>query len=108
MASGYVSSAQREKVVAVCDPVSTGGAIAAMLSSRGYSMIRVWSSVVTPEFKEHIPSVAKDLLWLGEISEQATTEETCTMLMAMVGDRQLEGVSQRFHLAAHPVTLWIR
>merc|ERR1712190_312938 len=81
-----------ERVVAVCDPVSTGGAIAAMLSSRGFQMIKVWSSDVTPEFKEHVPSVAKDMPWLAEVNEQETIEETCNQLRHIVGNRQLVGV----------------
>jgi len=87
-----MSMANMEQVVAVCDPVSTGGAIAAMLSSRGFQMIKVWSLDVTPEFKEHVPSVAKHMPWLGEVTEQSTIEETCVKLQSLVGDRQLAGV----------------
>jgi hypothetical protein len=82
----------RESVIAVCDPVSTGGAIAAMLSGRGYKMIRVWTKDVTAEFKDHVPSVAKDLPWLGEVVEQQTLKQTCAELRALVGDRKLTGV----------------
>merc|ERR1712066_1138239 len=83
---------RKECVVAVCDPVSTGGAIAAMLSSRGFQMVKVWSSDVTLEFKEHVPSVAKDMPWLAEVNEQETIEETCNQLRHVVGNRQLVGV----------------
>merc|ERR1712032_1809343 len=62
------------------------------LSSRGFQMIKVWSSDVTPEFKEHVPSVAKDMPWLAEVSEQETIEETCNQLRRFVGDRELVGV----------------
>jgi len=87
-----ISSPIREQVVAVCDPVSTGGAVAAALWDRGYQMIRVWSFAVTPEFKEHVPSVAKELPWLGEVTEQLTVEETGAAILALVGDRELVGV----------------
>lgn len=80
-----------ESVIVVCDPVSTGGAIAAMLSNRGYNMIRVWSKDVTPEFKEHVPSVAKDLPWLGEVTEQQTLEQTCAEILVLVGEKTLVG-----------------
>merc|ERR1712217_992619 len=81
-----------EQVIAVCDPVSTGGAIAAELSSRGYQMIKVWTSAVTEEFKDHVPSVAKTMAWLGEITEKQTIEETCAEVKALVGERELVGV----------------
>jgi biotin carboxylase len=55
-------------------------------------MIRVWSFAVTPEFKEHVPSVAKELPWLGEVTEQLTVEETGAAILALVGDRELVGV----------------
>merc|ERR1712190_227058 len=63
-----------------------------MLLNRGFQMIKVWSSDVTPEFKEHVPSVAKDMPWLAEVSEQETIEETCNELRRFVGDRELVGV----------------
>merc|ERR1712217_911713 len=91
-ASLSAAEIKTERVVAVCDPVSTGGAIAAMLSNRGFQMIKVWSSDVTPEFKEHVPSVAKNMPWLAEVSEQETIEETCNELRRFVGNRQLVGV----------------
>merc|ERR1712217_777203 len=81
-----------EQVIAVCDPVSTGGAIAAELSSRGYQMIKVWTSAVTEEFKDHVPSVAKTMAWLGEITEKQTIEETCAEVKALVGEREIVGV----------------
>merc|ERR1712190_579213 len=64
-----------EQVIAVCDPVSAGGAIAAELSSRGYQMIKVWTLAVTDDFKDHVPSVAKEMPWLGEVSEKHTVQE---------------------------------
>jgi hypothetical protein len=91
-ATPSISSPIREQVVAVCDPVSTGGAVAAALWDRGYQMIRVWSSAVSPEFKEHVPSVAKELPWLGEVTEQLTVEETGAAILALVGERELVGV----------------
>jgi len=87
-----MSNPIREQVVAVCDPVSTGGAVAAALWDRGFQMIRVWSLDVTPEFKEHVPSVAKELPWFGEVIEQQTVEETGAAILALVGDRELVGV----------------
>ena len=57
-----MTSASLEQVIAVCDPVSTGGAIAAELSQRGCLMIKVWTLAVTDEFKDHVPSVAKKCL----------------------------------------------
>jgi len=81
-----------EQVIAVCDPVSTGGAIAAELSRRGYLMIKVWTLAVTEEFKDHVPSVAKEMPWLGEVSEKATLEDTCAEISAIVGERELVGV----------------
>merc|ERR1711979_11371 len=81
-----------EQVIALCDPVSTGGAIAAELSSHGYQMIKVWTSAVTEEFKDHVPSVAKTMAWLGEITEKQTIEETCAEVKALVGERELVGV----------------
>jgi len=82
----------RQQVVAVCDPVSTGGSIAAELANRGYLMLKVWTLAVTDEFKDHVPSVAKTMDWLGEISEKAHLEETCANISAVVGDRDLVGV----------------
>lgn len=86
------SKATKEQVIAVCDPVSTGGAIAAELSTRGFQMIRVWTLDVTEEFKDHVPSVAKEMPWLGEITERETIQETCADIMSLVGDRELAGV----------------
>lgn len=87
-----ISKASKEQVIAVCDPVSTGGAIAAELSRRGYLMIRVWTLAVTDEFKDHVPSVAKDLPWLGEVSEKLAIQETCAEILSLVGERELVGV----------------
>jgi len=81
-----------EQVIAVCDPVSTGGAIAAELSNRGYLMIKVWTLAVTDEFKDHVPSVAKEMPWLGEVSEKPSLEDTCAEISAIVGERKLVGV----------------
>merc|ERR1712187_71208 len=74
------------------NPVSTGGAIAAELSRRGYLMIKVWTNAVTDEFKAHVPSVAKDMPWLGEVSEQQSVQETCARILSLVGERELVGV----------------
>jgi hypothetical protein len=87
--SSHVNNGQ---VIAVCDPVSTGGAIAAELSRRGYLMIKVWTLAVTDEFKAHIPSVAKEMPWLGEVCEKSTLQETCAEIRSLVGDRELLGV----------------
>merc|ERR1719159_1539798 len=87
-----ISMATNQQVIVVCDPVSTGGAIAAELSSRGYQMIKVWTSAVTEEFKDHVPSVAKTMAWLGEITEKPTIEETCAEVKVAVGERKLVGV----------------
>jgi biotin carboxylase len=72
--------------------VSTGGAIAAELSNRGYLMIKVWTLAVTDEFKDHVPSVAKGMPWLGEVSEKPSLEDTCAEISAIVGERKLVGV----------------
>ena len=80
------------QVIAVCDPVSTGGAIAAELSRRGYLMIKVWTLAVTDEFKAHVPSVAKQLPWLGEVCEKPSLQETCAEIVSLVGERELVGV----------------
>merc|ERR1712151_841733 len=87
-----ISMATNEQVVAVCDPVSTGGAIAAELSMRGYLLIKVWTAAVTDEFKAHVPSVAKEMPWLGEVSEQRTVSETCAEILSLVGERELAGI----------------
>jgi biotin carboxylase len=55
-------------------------------------MIKVWTLAVTDEFKDHVPSVAKELPWLGEINEKPTVQETCAELLALVGDRELANV----------------
>merc|ERR1711972_714752 len=47
---------------------------------------------VTEEFKDHVPSVAKTMAWLGEITEKQTIEETCAEVKALVGERVLVGV----------------
>merc|ERR1712190_523298 len=86
------SNSKTGQVIAVCDPVSTGGAIAAELSRRGYLMIRVWTLAVTDDFKDHVPSVAKEMPWLGEVSEKHTVQETCAEIMSLVGERELVGV----------------
>merc|ERR1719378_1996589 len=86
------SMAANGQVIAVCDPVSTGGAIAAELSGRGYLMIKVWTLAVTDEFKAHVPSVAKEMPWLGEVSEQRTVQETCAEILSLVGEKELVGV----------------
>lgn len=87
-----VSNTTVEQVIVVCDPVSTGGAIAAELSSRGYSMIRIWTLAVTEEFKDHVPSVAKEVPWLGEVSQKDSLQDTCAEVLSIVGDRELVGV----------------
>lgn len=55
-------------------------------------MIKVWSLAVTDEFKDHVPSVAKDMSWLGELTERATVAETRAELLSIVGERKLVGV----------------
>merc|ERR1712232_688777 len=84
--------AKTEQVIAVCDPVSTGGAIAAELASRGFLMIKVWTRDVTPEFKDHVPSIAREMPWIGEVTEKQSVEDTCSDILSLVGERVLVGV----------------
>merc|ERR1712151_334894 len=49
-------------------------------------------NAVTDEFKAHVPSVAKEMPWLGEVSEQQSVQETCARILSLVGERELVGV----------------
>ena len=88
-----MTSTSLEQVIVVCDPVSTGGAIAAELSQRGYLMIKVWTLGCTVDFKDHVPSVVEEMPWIGGVFEEATLEETYADIIAIVGDRKLVGVT---------------
>jgi biotin carboxylase len=87
-----MNSTSLEQGIVVCDPVSTGGAIAEELSKSGFLMIKVWSLAVTEEFQDHVPSVATDMPWLGEVNEMAPLDDTCAEISAIVGKRELVGV----------------
>jgi len=75
--------------IAVCDPVSTGGTLAAELASRGYQMIKVWTADCTPEFKEHIPKCAQQIKWLDEVTEQPELAQTVAMVKEAAGSCEL-------------------
>jgi len=55
-------------------------------------MIKVWTLAVTDEFKDHVPSVAKAMPWLGEITEREAIEDTCAAIRELVAERELVGV----------------
>lgn len=83
------SNAPLNQCIAVCDPVSTGGTLAAELASRGYHMIKVWTSDCSLEFKEHIPKCAQNLEWLGEVTEQPELAQTVAAVRSVAGKYEL-------------------
>jgi hypothetical protein len=67
-------------IVAVVDPVSTGGIIAAELANRGCSVVAVWSKEASGEMRTHVPELAKNLKYYAEVEEQSTIRETASLL----------------------------
>lgn len=67
-------------IVAVVDPVSTGGIIAAEIANRGCSIVAVWSKEASGEMRTHVPELAKNLTYYAEVEEQSTIEETASLL----------------------------
>ncbi|EOD09448.1 hypothetical protein EMIHUDRAFT_420576 [Emiliania huxleyi CCMP1516] len=69
--------------VIIVDPISTGGALAAELHSRGIKMICVWSSEVG-EMRTHVPDIAKHLSWLAVLEEGSDGIESLALQVQQV------------------------
>jgi len=76
---------QKRSCVAVVDPLSTGGTLTAEIARRGYSVIAVWSSELTPEMRTHVPANAKGVQYLAEVEEQSTVAATADAVRAACG-----------------------
>mmetsp|Transcript_42413 Transcript_42413/g.101419 ORF Transcript_42413/g.101419 Transcript_42413/m.101419 type:complete len:476 (-) Transcript_42413:273-1700(-) len=62
--------------VAVVDPVTTGGTLAAEFASRGHAVIAVWSKDLSAEMRAHAPANAKGLRHHADVEERSGISET--------------------------------
>jgi biotin carboxylase len=88
-ASPKENTAVASEVVAVVDPISTGGVVALEAYCRGYSVIAVWSAEITDELKHHVPLACTDLQYTAQIDERASISETASALRRVVGSDML-------------------
>jgi predicted ATP-grasp superfamily ATP-dependent carboligase len=81
-------TAQRQ-AIAIVDPLSTGGTLAAEAIARGYEVIAVWDRDLSEETKAHVPLCARSLRYHGEVDEMATIRETAGAVRAAAGELEL-------------------
>jgi len=75
--------------VAVVDPLSTGGTLAAEIARRGYAVVAVWSAGLSVEVRSHVPADARGLEFLASVEERPSVARTAEALRAACGDLPL-------------------
>jgi len=83
------SASLSHQCVVVVDPISTGASVACEAAARGYSVIAVWCSELTDDFRSHVPESAKHIKYLAEVEERVTIRETAEAVMIAGGDMQV-------------------
>jgi biotin carboxylase len=76
------------RCVAVVDPYSTGATVALEATSRGLSVIAVWTCDAG-DLRLHVPTTCTGLKYLAEVEEMATVHETACAVKAAVGSNEL-------------------
>merc|ERR1711972_1204797 len=76
-------------VVAVVDPISTGGSVAFEAFKQGYSVIAVWCNELSSDFRSHVPNCCKTsgFKFYAEVDEQEDIAATAAALRNAAGDR---------------------
>eukprot|EP00929_Paragymnodinium_shiwhaense_P044432 TRINITY_DN227_c0_g1_i1.p1 TRINITY_DN227_c0_g1~~TRINITY_DN227_c0_g1_i1.p1 ORF type:complete len:531 (-),score=126.14 TRINITY_DN227_c0_g1_i1:246-1766(-) len=82
--------APTEQCVVIVDPISTGANLAAEISTRGYELVRVWTSEITEDLRAHVPACAKDLKYYAEVLEGATLQDTVEVVRAATEGLELK------------------
>jgi len=75
------------EVVAVVDPISTGGVVAFEAFKRGYAVVAVWCSELQPDFRSHVPSCCKTegFRYHAEVEEKDSVPATAAALKKAAG-----------------------
>jgi len=75
--------------IAVVDPISTGGSVAAGAVARGYEVVAVWSREITVEFRAHVPPEARGLRYRAEVEELPNLSATAAAVRSAAGAVEL-------------------
>eukprot|EP00401_Gymnodinium_catenatum_P020411 CAMPEP_0117558474 /NCGR_PEP_ID=MMETSP0784-20121206/52854_1 /TAXON_ID=39447 /ORGANISM="" /LENGTH=275 /DNA_ID=CAMNT_0005355803 /DNA_START=44 /DNA_END=867 /DNA_ORIENTATION=- len=75
--------------VVVVDPISTGGSLAVGAKARGYEVVAVWNSEITPDFKAHVPPEAKGFKFHAEINELPSVQQTAAAVREAAGTMEV-------------------
>merc|ERR1712176_1556920 len=80
--------ARPSSVVAVVDPISTGGSVAFEAFKQGYSVIAVWCNELSSDFRSHVPNCCKTcgFKFYAEVDEQEDIAATAAALRNAAGD----------------------
>merc|ERR1712048_266126 len=82
-------TAKSSSVVAVVDPISTGGSVAFEAFKQGYSVIAVWCNELSQDFRSHVPNCCKTegFQFYAEVDEQESIAATAAALRKAAGSR---------------------
>lgn len=75
-------------VIAVVDPISTGGSVAFEAYRQGYAVVAVWCNELMPEFRSHLPQCCstEGFHYYAEVQEQDSIVATAAALKDAAGD----------------------
>lgn len=78
-----------KEAVIIIDPYSTGAVVVDEVVKRGFSVIALWSTAVTPEMKEHIPVGCGTLNYMAEIDADDDLMKTLEAVYKAAGMKKI-------------------